>query len=301
LYRTEITVGDECGMMRHNVELRQLRYFVTVAEEQGFGRAAERLQIVQPAVSQQIRRLERELGVRLFDRSTRHVRVTAAGERLLPEALSALASAERVRTVAAGIVAGTDLMLRIGTSQGLGDRLARVIESLDLPVRLHASGLTDRLAAVRSGELDAAFVRILTTAPGLELVPVWADPLVAALPAAHPLAAHTVLSLEQLADLPIRLAPREANPAFYDLITQAAGHLRHAAPFTNLQDTLAEIGTGEPAWTVLYAAAAELAPVRRVAFRPLSAPQATTFLAVRPGPPTPALRRLLHACTAFRA
>src|SRR4051794_772861 len=81
----------------HSVELRQLRYFVTVAEEQGFGRAAERLHVVQPAVSQQIRRLERELGVALFERSTRHVRLSPAGERLLPEARTALAAADRVR------------------------------------------------------------------------------------------------------------------------------------------------------------------------------------------------------------
>jgi DNA-binding transcriptional LysR family regulator len=282
--------------MRDDVELRQLRYFVTVAEERGFGRAAERLHIVQPAVSQQIRRLERELGVRLFDRSTRRVRLTAAGEQLLPEARSALASAERVRKVAAGI----GLRLDIGTSQGLGERLERVIEALDLPVRLHALSLTDRLAAVRDGELDAAFVRVQTTAPGLELIPVWVDPLVAALPATHPLAAHAVLSLKQLADLPVRLVPREENAAFYDLVTQATVHLRHGAPFTTLQDTLAEIGTGEPSWTVLYAAAAELTPVRRVAFRPLRAPEATTSLAVQPGPPAPALRRLLDACRAAR-
>jgi DNA-binding transcriptional LysR family regulator len=102
-----------------------------------------------------------------------------------------------------------------------------------------------------------AFVRILTT-PQLELILVWTDPLVVALPAAHPLAAHPVLSLEQLADLPARLVPRQDNPPFHDLIAQAADRLTLSAPFTNLQDTLA----------------------------------------VPPGPPTARLRRLLDACAA---
>lgn len=279
------------------MELRQLRYFVTVAEELGFGRAAERLHIVQPAVSQQVRRLERELGVRLFDRSTRQVRLTAAGERLLPEALAALASAERLRTAAAEITAGTDGILRIGTSQGLGDRLDRVLEKLRLPVRLHALSLADRLAAVRSGELDAAFVRLLTATPGLEVIPVWSERLVAALPAAHPLAAYPALTVKQLAELPVRLAPREENPPFHDLISQAAGgQLRHAGAFTTLQDTLAQIGAGAPSWTVLYAAAADATVVRRVAFRPLSDLDAVTSLAIPTGPPTAQVRQLLDAC-----
>lgn len=282
------------------MELRQLLCFVTVAEQQGFGRAAERLHIVQPAVSQQVRRLERELGVRLFERSTRHVRLTPAGERLLPEARAALAAADRVSRVAGGIAAGTDVTLRVGTSQGLGDRLNEVLEALRMPVRLHALSLADRLAAVRRGDLDAAFVRILKTAPELELIPVWSDPLVVVLPATHPLAAHPALSLDQLADLPVRLVPRKDNPPFHDLIARAAAGLTLSAPFTNLQDTLAEIGAGEPSWTVLYATAAEAVPVRRIALRPLTEPRAITSLAVPPGPPTASLRRLLDACAAVK-
>jgi DNA-binding transcriptional LysR family regulator len=283
------------------MELRQLRYFVTVAEEGGFGRAAERLHIVQPAVSQQIRRLERELGVRLFDRTTRQVGLTPAGERLLPEALAALAAADRVTRVAAGITAGTGAVLRLGTSQGLGDRLNRMLKALSVPVRLHALRLADRLDGVRRGELDAAFVRVLTAAPGLAVIPVWVDPLVVALPAAHPLAAHPELTLDQLADLPVRLAPRTENPPFHDLIAQAAVDLRHSVPFTTVQDTLAEIGTGKPSWTVLYAATAELTQVRHVAFRPLAEPQVVTSLAVPPGPPSALLRRLLNACAELTA
>jgi len=279
------------------MELRQLRYFLTVAEELNFGRAAERLHIVQPGVSQQISRLERELGVRLFHRTTRQVRLTAAGERLLPEARAALDAADRVRRLAGDLATGAEAVgLRIGTSQGLGDRLDRILEATDAPVRLTARPLPDRLAAVRSGELDAAFVRVLSEAPGLDVHPLWSDPLVAALPAAHPLAALPKLRPAQLADLPVRLAPAEQNRPLHDLLTAAGiGRLR-AVPFTTIQDTLAEVASSAPSWTVLYAAVAGLTPVRRIAFRPLTAPTPTTSLAVRPGPLPPALQHFLTVC-----
>jgi DNA-binding transcriptional LysR family regulator len=286
------------------VEIRQLTYFVTVAEELSFGRAAEQLHIVQPAVSQQVRRLERELGVQLFDRSSRHVRLTAAGERLLPEARAVLAAAGRVRQVAAGIATGTDGILRVGTSQGLGERLDHVLEELrktapGLQVRLVSAPGAERIARVRASELDAAFVRAVTTAPGVELLPVWQEPLTVALPATHPLAARPAIQLSQLSGLPLRLAPRQDNPPFHDLILGACAEAGFeptlGPPFTTAQDALAEIGTGPPTWTVLYTAAADLMPIRRVAFRPLAGLAAQTCLAVPPGPPGPALRRLLDA------
>jgi DNA-binding transcriptional LysR family regulator len=295
--------------MRGDVEIRQLTYFVTVAEELGFGRAAERLHIVQPAVSQQIRRLERELGVLLFDRSSRHVRVTAAGERLLPEARAVLAAAGRIRQVAADVAAGDGGILRVGTSQGLGERLDRTLEELrktapGLQVRLISAPAAERIAQVRAGELDAAFVRAVTAAPGIELLPTWQDPLTIALPATHPLAAQPAIQLAQLSAIPLRLAPRQHNPPFYDLILAACADAGFeplsGPPFTTPQDTLAEIGAGPPTWTVLYTAAADdLMPVRRVAFRPLAGLTAQTCLAVPPGPPAPALRRLLDACASL--
>jgi len=302
LYRAAITNRDGGGL-----ELRQLIYFTAVAEELNFARAAQRLHIVQPAVSQQIRRLERDFGVQLFDRSSRHVRLTAAGERLLPEARAVLAAADRTRQVAAELASGGTL--RLATSQGLGERLSQVLDELahtapTLQVRLVGASTERRIAMVRSGQLDAAFVRAMPQARDIELLPLWDDPLVAALPATHPLAAEPTLDLRQLHDLPLRLAPRDGNPAFHDFVMAAcaaAGFEPMLGPaFTNAQDTLAEIGTGAPSWTALYAGAAEQMNASRVAFRPLTRLVMQTSLAVRPDTPTSALRRLVDACARVR-
>lgn len=168
------------------MELRQLVYFVTVAEELHFGRAAERLHIVQSAVSQQIRRLERELGAELFDRSPRHVRLTGAGERLLPEARTVLAAVDRARAAVAPAE-----VLRLGTSTGLGAHLDRVLAGFAerkpaVQVELVSLPARERLARVVDGRLDAAFVRGAEPLAGVRVLPLWPDPLVAALPAGHP-------------------------------------------------------------------------------------------------------------------
>ncbi|MEV5573858.1 LysR family transcriptional regulator [Spirillospora sp. NPDC052269] len=285
------------------MELRQLEYFVAVAEEGGFGVAAERIGIVQSAVSQQVRRLERELGVPLFERTTRRVRLSGAGERLLPEARAVLAALHRTRQVAADIRAGVDGVLRLGTVHGPGDRIYRVLAELAavaprLQVRPRRLTAPDRLSAVRSGELDAALIRALPQAPGLELLPVWTDPLYIALPAGHPLADRPELDLADLADLPLRLAPREDNPLFHDFITDACRTAGIAPPpgppFTTFQETLTDIGAGAPSWTVFYEVVG-LPAIPRVTVRRLAAPTVTTFLAVPPGPPVPAVRHLLEA------
>nr|WP_315904301.1 LysR family transcriptional regulator [Streptomyces sp. ASQP_92] len=288
------------------MELRQLSYFVTVAEELHFGRAAERLHIVQSAVSQQVRRLERELGAELFDRSPRHVRLTAAGERLLPEAREVLAAAERARAAVRGRTT-----LRLGTSAGLGEHLDRVLGAFaeiapGVAAELVSAPTRDRLAQVVDGRLDAAFVRSPEPAPGLRFLPLWEDPLLVAVPATHPLAGQDAIALSELAALPLALTARRNNPALVDLVVGAC----HTAGFEpipgpvggSLQNTLAAIGLGS-LWTVVYAAHARLLHSPRVAFRPVRAPGLAlpTALAVRAASMPATLEPLLKACEASMA
>ncbi|MEU6106485.1 LysR family transcriptional regulator [Streptomyces flaveolus] len=303
LAKAVFTSRDE-SLRGVDMELRQLRYFVAVVDEGGFGRAAERLHIVPSAVSQQISRLEREWDVLLFERTTRRVRLSAAGERMLPEARAVLAAAESAARVAAAVRTGDEGLLRLGTVHTPGGRLDRLIGRLAdqnhaIRVELRSMPVADRLNAVRSGGLDAALVRAAAYASGLTMVPVWTDPLYVALPEHHPLADESLLRLEMLGDLPLRLAPREDNAPFHDLVThacRAAEALPPSGPaFTGLQETLTSIATSPaPSWTVFYEVWG-LPRTPRVAVRPLAEPAITTYLATRPGPPAPGLRHLLRA------
>ena len=292
------------------MELRQLEYFVAVAEELHFGRAAERLHIGQPAVSQQLRRLERELGAELFDRSPRHVCLTPAGQALLPQARDVLTAVARARSAVA-VAAGTrGTPLRIGTSSGLGERLEQVLDAImrlapDLEVELVMTGPTaERLDQVADGALDAAFVRgpVPDEGRGLRVVPLWPDELVAAVPARHPIAGQQYATLADLAPLGLRLTARRNNPALVDLVVgafHAAGREpTSSSPYTRLADTLAAIGTDGTSYTVMYAAHAAQINNRRVAFLPFEPPGLSlmTHLVVRRSAPTPYFSLLMQAC-----
>ncbi|MEW1584476.1 LysR family transcriptional regulator [Micromonospora vinacea] len=288
------------------MEIRQLEYFVAVVDHSGFSRAAEHLHIVQSAVSQQVQRLERELGVRLFDRSTRQVRLSGAGERLLPEARGLLATARRISQIAADVAVGESGILRLGTIHETHDRLYQALNTLAtnaprLQVRLIEAAAAQRIEAVRSGSLDAALVRGLPTIPDVRFIPVWTNPLYVALPTDHPVAAHPVIRLEQLKELehmPLRLAARENNPPFYDLVMDLCRTTRitppPGPPFTNLLTTLTAIGADTPSWTVFYEVSS-IPSVHRVAIRPLDQPGVTTSLAIPTRRPSPALHHLLNA------
>jgi DNA-binding transcriptional LysR family regulator len=292
------------------MEFRQLLYFVAVAEELHFGRAAERLHIVQPAVSQQIRRLEAELGIALLDRSTRRVTLTIAGQRLLPEARAVLAAVQHAQQAVAELVAERATTLRLGTSTGLGERLSRVLAELRSRVPGQAVELVslpahERLTRVADGKLDAALVRGIVSHPGLRVESVWEDLLVAALPAAHPLMRHPQVALSDLAALPLRMVAREVNPALVDLLLGACRadgfEPLLGPPAGNDQDMLAAIGADPATWTVYYKAQAEMLSTQAagVAFVTIDPPlRMPTSLAVPATGGSPALQALLGACHA---
>jgi DNA-binding transcriptional LysR family regulator len=241
------------------MELRQLTAFVAVADELHFGRAAQRLRVVQPAVSQLVRRLERELGVVLFERSSHHVALTGAGTKLLPAARRALAAGDELVATASALVQGEQGELRVGTTEGIGADLnlllGRFAEARpNVSVRLEAIHTPSKLRAVRDGELDVAFVRAPVDGTGLRVAELWCEPLCAVLPARHALAAQATVALRDLSSLPLMLGPRSSSPGIHDqllAICRGAGlEPRLGPPLVSLQDALAIISTGA-AWTLL--------------------------------------------------
>ncbi|WIX90297.1 LysR family transcriptional regulator [Amycolatopsis sp. DG1A-15b] len=236
------------------MELRALRYFVTVADELHFGRAADRLHIAQPAVSRQIARLERELGVRLFDRSPRQVRLTVAGLRVLDAARAALAAADRVR-VAASPQAG---VMRIGTGTGqFAARLERGIDALReqapaFDVVLVDLPLPARLNALRQGELDLALARGVRAAPGLRVLPAWTEALFAVVSVRHAVAGHAAVGVAELAGGPFRTA-QDHDPSVVTALREAGAPVRPGHRAGTAGDTIIEVGSDPRSWTVLPA------------------------------------------------
>ncbi|MGW1071865.1 LysR family transcriptional regulator [Streptomyces sp. NPDC002537] len=186
------------------MELRQLAYFVAVAEERNFTRAAERVHVAQPGVSAQIRKLERELGQELLDRSGRSVRLTEAGEAVLPYARAALAAVEGARLAVDELTGLLRGHAAVGTVTSHNFDLPGLLAGFhdDHPaveITLTAAD-TDRLVeSVRAGVLDAAIISIGDTAPaGLDIQVVDDQPIVAAVAHGHELAVHRSVPLDAL-------------------------------------------------------------------------------------------------------
>lgn len=205
-------------------ELNQLSCFVTLAEELHFGRAARRLAMTQPPFSRQIQLLEHQIGVKLFDRTSRVVRLTQPGELFLPEARQILRLAEGAASVAKKAALGRAGSIRIGfTAASAYDFVPRLVRAclselpeIDISLKEMVSG--DQLEALGSNQIDIGFIRPFLVRHGIESAKVFAEGLNLAAPAGHPLTRRKTLALKDLHGEPFVMYSPHESRYFYELI-----------------------------------------------------------------------------------
>jgi DNA-binding transcriptional LysR family regulator len=234
-------------------ELRHLRYFVTLAEELHFRRAAERLNIAQPALSQQIQVLERLLGFQLFVTSTRVVTLTPEGRLFLEEARQVLERATQASLLVTQIAQGNIGSLNLGLSPlTLYTTLPSLLHHFrsqhsSVNLTIHELCTEDQVEALRQGKLGAGILHPPVD-DFLETECIFSEPYTLALPAAHPLSNRNALVLEDMRDADFIFFPREHGPRLYDSFMACC----HAAGFspkvvqhaTSAHTTLGLVATG---------------------------------------------------------
>jgi DNA-binding transcriptional LysR family regulator len=207
------------------IELRHLRYFVAVAEELHFGRAAEKLYIAQPPLSQQIKQLEQSMGVELFIRNRRRVRLTEAGHVFLEQARRTLAQADYAVQAAQRAATGESGRLEVGfvSSATYHDVIPNIIRAFrdkhpDAVLALHELTSAEQVQALRDRQIDVGFVRPPIGDDTVTLESVLYEPFVAALPSSHALSNAPEISLSALSADPFVMLPRHLNLSLYDQI-----------------------------------------------------------------------------------
>lgn len=210
------------------MESRHLKYFLAVAEELHFGRAAERLHIGQPGLSLQIRDLESDLGVRLFDRTSRRVALTYAGKTLVEEGRRIVAQFKRAEELTRLAGNGEVGLLRIGMTESANHAiLPGLVRSFrqDYPqvqLLIHSMMSQAQIEALQSGELDAGILRTSTSTDlgGFQTRVILRDPLGVLLPEKHALADRKTVTLEALRNLPLILYPASPRPSWADSVME---------------------------------------------------------------------------------
>ncbi len=285
------------------MELRHLRYFVTVASELHFGRAAARLFISQPALSQQIRSLEGELGLQLLERNRRGVRLTPEGAAFLVEAKAVIQHADRAADVARALAEGATGHLRLahlramfsGPPELVVREYARRFPGVELTAD---SGTTaSNVERLRNGELEIAFVMAPIEAADLGCVEIATEPIVVALPSAHPLSRRRRIRREELAGVPLVFFPRHYSPGYYDRIrSQVYGSATGANIVRTEPEERSLVGVAEGSGVGL-ALAQRAATLRYpgVVYRRFADPEPTAALGVAfRQPPSLAARRFVE-------
>jgi|SRR5215211_1587832 len=283
------------------IELRLLRYFTAVAEEGHVGHAAARLFISQPALSQQIRALEEQVGVPLFTRHARGVELTEAGRVLLGEAREVLARAERLEDAVEELARGEREGLRIGVPPGLDARLLPgLLASLredhpDAAIEVRELTTPDQLDSLNAGSLDLGLVREPIDDRRLSRRTLLVEPLGASLPATHPLAGRESLTLRELAAELFVCFPRPWAPSLHDVLVNALRERGIEARFEDseqLSTTVGKVAAGEG---VTLSAPAWLEDVPGIVWRPLTDPhiEVRTAAAWRAANRSPLLKALV--------
>ena len=211
--------------MDQRIELRHLRYFLAVAEELHFGRAAQRLSIAQPALSQQIRQLEKIVGVELFRRTSRSVRLTDAGATFQPRARDLLgrlaADLDEAGRVGRGEAGRLDIAFITSATAIVSERLRAFSHRRpDVQVKLHDGFTVDVLAALKWGTADIGIVRDAEEQDAIDLSLLTTERLVAVVPTEHPAARGDHMEATALAADPLILFPRAAGAQAFDVNTQ---------------------------------------------------------------------------------
>ncbi|WUW20824.1 LysR family transcriptional regulator [Streptomyces sp. NBC_01463] len=286
------------------MELRHLSAFVAVAEELHFGRAAKRLQMAQPPLSQQIRQLEKELGVQLFERNTRSVRMTSAGESFLQPVRTVLDDLDTAVRAAKAAGRGEYGRVSIGfagaSSHETLPLLTRAVRAAHPAIELVMTGQTYAnvaLARVADGSMDLGFVRLPVTQPGVSHRVIDEEELVCALPSDHPLATRESVPIEVLAGEPFVSFPANTGSTVRDAMVgacEAAGfnpRVVQEAPDSYTILALVAAGVG----VTLTVTSVQHIQQNGLVYRPLVGPpiRRQAALAWRADNPSAALRAVL--------
>ena len=206
------------------MELRHLRYFLTVAEELHFGKAAQKLFITQPPLSRQIKNLEEELGVELFTRTKRYVHLTGYGMYLKTEAFKLFQHVESIKNHIRLLGEGHAGQIKIGyVGSAMHSVLPGVLSIIrgELPhvhTSLHELRHLNQIFDLKTGSLDIGFIRIPITVEGLHIEPIFSETLSVILPLSHPLAGVSEVRLSDMAEEPFISFCRECAPGLFDTI-----------------------------------------------------------------------------------
>lgn len=260
------------------MELRHLRYFIAVAEELHFGRAAIRLHIAQPSLSIQIRELERELGVTLLARTNRRVELTEAGRAFLDGARRTLIQLEEAISDAQRAERGQSGRLSVGfVSSASYELLPRLLSAFraayaDVTLRLHAATTNEQLVALDERRLDLGLLRLPIDSTRYRWQVLADEPLVAIVPVSHPLAAQDLTPLSSLARESFILYPRADNPVIHDTIIACCHRAGFSPRITqetgDMQTITALVASGMGVALVIASPGLRAAP--GVAIRPLA-------------------------------